>query len=490
MLRREQMIRAMKQRSEPWDVLVIGGGATGAGVAVDAASRGYSVCLVERSDFGAGTSSRSTKLIHGGVRYLQQGNVSLVLEALRERTILRRNAPHLVHDLAFVVPVTDWWEGPFYGVGLKVYDLLAGRHGFGKSRLLTREETAERLPNVERRGLRGGVVYHDGQFDDARLVVELALTAVREGAVVANYVEVVELLTRGGAVDGAIVEDRESNDRLELRARVVVNATGVFADQVRALEEVVPALVRPSQGVHLVLDRRFLPGDHAILVPHTDDGRVIFVLPWKGRVLVGTTDTAVDEPSAHPKPLPEEVAFLLEHAGRHLAHDPGPEDVLSAFAGLRPLVRNEDAASTSSLSRDHVIHVSRGGLVTITGGKWTTYRKMAEDAVDRAAEVGGLEDRPCRTEELPIGEPGNGFDVLDVRRATTLEMACRVEDVLSRRTRMLLLDARAAWALAPRVAREMAQVLGHDPAWEARELESFSNLVQDSLPEGMPLGKA
>jgi glycerol-3-phosphate dehydrogenase len=513
---RDEMLARLERRQGPWDLAVVGGGATGLGVAVDAAARGYDVVLLEGVDFGKGTSSRSTKLVHGGVRYLRQGNIPLVLEALRERGLLRGNAPHLVHDLAFVVPNYDWWEAPFYGIGLKVYDVLAGRYGFGPSRVLSLEETVERIPTIETRGLRGGVVYHDGQFDDARLLVHLARTAVNHGATLLNYTPVTGLLKdREGLVAGVRACDDETGRDLEIEARAVVNATGVFVDGVRRLDEPdAAAMIQPSQGVHLVLARRFLPGETAIMVPKTDDGRVLFAVPWHDRVLVGTTDTPLDEVSIEPRPLGDEVAFLLEHAARYLAEDPVPDDVLSVFAGLRPLVAPEGADDTAALSRDHTLQISASGLVTITGGKWTTYRRMAEDTVDHAATLAGLEPVPCPTHELPIHghwphEPSDaelavhGSDAPAVRRladsvagldqrlhaalptlraevvwAVRHEMARTVDDVLARRTRGLILDARAAIEVAGEVAELMASELGRDEAWASREAATFREMAK------------
>ncbi len=517
---RSDMWDRVRDRTEPWDFVVVGGGATGVGVAVDAASRGYDVLLLEARDFGQGTSSRSTKLVHGGVRYLRQGNVPLVMEALRERGILRRNAPHLVHDLAFVVPNYDWWEAPFYGIGLKVYDALAGKYGFGSSKLLSREETLQRLPTIEQEGLRGGVVYHDGQFDDARLLTHLVWTAWEQGAVLVNHCPVTGLLKdHAGFVAGVRAREEESGQTLEIRAHGVINATGVFTDSVRRMDDPqASGMIVPSQGIHLVLDRRFHPGDSAIMVPETDDGRVLFAVPWHDRVLVGTTDTPVPEPVQEPHPLDEEVAFVLRHAARYLSNDPEPADVLSAFAGLRPLVSAGDGEDTAALSRDHTLHVSATGLVTITGGKWTTYRKMAEDTVDHAAPVAGLDPRPCETRELPIHgyhqaaerfgslavygsdapeleamareNPEWGESIhpelpilgVEVVWAVRREMARRVEDVLSRRTRALLLNARAAAQSAPAVADLMAAEMGRDPGWARREVEAFRSLAQNYLP--------
>ncbi len=514
-MNRLDQIRALENRREAWDVVIVGGGATGLGIAVDAATRGYSTLLLERADFAKGTSSRSTKLIHGGVRYLQQGNVSLVLEALRERGLLTQNAPHLVGHLAFIVPNYTWWDAPFYGIGLKIYDLLAGKLGLGPSKHLSREETLERLPTLEPEGLKGGTIYYDGQFDDARLAVTLARTAVQHGATVLNYCPVVRLLKKNDLVRGLVVLDAESGREHEVSARVVINATGVFTDAVRRMDEPTASeVVTPSQGIHLVLDRAFMPGDSAIMVPKTDDGRVLFCIPWHDRVLVGTTDTAVPGISEEPKPLEEEVEFILTHAARYLTKDPSRDDVLSAFAGLRPLVRTTDASGTASVPRDHSVMVSNSGLVTVVGGKWTTYRKMAEDALAQAATVGGLDSRPCRTEDLrlhgwqertPAGEHWQvygceapavralgtnpperlhenlPYSPAEVRWAARHEMARTVEDVLARRTRALLLDAKASIECAPRVARLMAAELGHSPEWAAQQVEAYRTLARSYL---------
>ncbi|MDA8020170.1 MAG: glycerol-3-phosphate dehydrogenase/oxidase [Thermoanaerobaculia bacterium] len=508
---------------EPFDLLVIGGGATGVGVALDAAARGFRVLLTEATDFGQGTSSRSTKLIHGGVRYLQQGNVPLVMEALRERGILRNNAPHLVSDLKFVVPNYSWWEAPFYGIGMKVYDALAGRYGFGKSRVLSHEETVERLPTIETEGLRGGVIYHDGQFDDARLLLHLLWTAFEQGAVVLNHAPVTQLL-RGddGFLRGATICDQESGESFDVEARLVINATGPFSDQVRQLDN--PAAkprIQPSQGVHVVLPRRFLPGDSAIMVPHTDDGRVLFAIPWHDRVLLGTTDTPLDDVSLEPRPQEEEIDFLLVHAARYLTRDPKRSDVLSVFAGIRPLVaevaEGDDEEATSKISREHSIEVSPSGLLTVAGGKWTTYRKMAQDVVDLAQDLAELEPTPCATETLHIhahhahadrfGELElYGSDALEIRQlqrdleggdqriherleitkaeivwGVREEMARTLEDVLSRRTRALLFDARAAIEAAPTIAGWMAEELGHDPSWAREQVAAFTELAQGYL---------
>lgn len=519
-MNRDETLQRIAERNTPWDIAVVGGGATGIGVALDAAARGFDVVLLEQSDFGKGTSTRSTKLIHGGVRYLQQGNIPLVMEALRERGILRTNAPHLVHDLPFVVPNYRWWEAPFYGVGMRVYDALAGKYGFGHSRNLSLDETLERIPNIETEGLKGGVLYHDGQFDDARLLLALARTAVDQGAALVNYAPVTGLVKDAdGFVAGVEARDAETGATFPVPARAVVNATGAFTDQLRRLDEPgAPPIVRPSQGVHLVLDRSFLAGDAAIMVPHTDDGRILFAIPWLDRVLVGTTDTPIDEVALEPRPLEEEVSFLLEHARRYMERDPSRGDVLSVFAGIRPLVSADEGSDTAEISREHAVRVSESGLVTIAGGKWTTYRKMAEDTVDVVQTVAGLELRDCVTKDLnirgfhshaekfgrlaPFGsdapdvetvmgerdgwdrplQPGLDLTPGEVAWFARSEMARTVEDVLARRTRALLLDARAAASAATAVAEILAEELGRDAAWVEAQVADFRSLARGYLP--------
>jgi glycerol-3-phosphate dehydrogenase len=516
-MRREEMIARLRERREPWDVIVIGGGATGAGVAVDAATRGLSVLLLEREDFGKATSSRSTKLVHGGVRYLEQGNVPLVMEALKERGILRQNAPHLVHDVPFVVPNYSWWEAPFYGIGLKIYDLLAGKYGFGGSKILSREETLAHLPTLRQEGLRGGVIYHDGQFDDARLLIHLIATAVDHGAVAINYAPVVELRKDSdGFLDGVVVLDHETGERFKCPARVVVNATGIFTDEVRRMAEPeASTLISPSQGIHLVLDRKFLREETAVMVPHTSDGRVMFAIPWHNHTVLGTTDTPIDKPSYDPLPFEDEIEFILETAAEYLSHPPRRSDVLSVYVGIRPLVKaaGSDATKTSAISRDHTIHIDASGLLTIVGGKWTTYRRMAQDTVDHAITLGKLPDHPCVTEMLHIhgyAEEADRFGTLAVygsdaeairqlsrdrqELATRLhpalpyiaaevvwaarqEMARTVEDVLARRTRALFLNAHAAIEMAPQVASLLAQELNKDSTWANDQLASFHELA-------------
>jgi glycerol-3-phosphate dehydrogenase len=506
-----------------WDLVVIGGGATGLGTAVDAAARGYRTLLLEADDFTKGTSSRSTKLIHGGVRYLASGQVGLVREALRERGRLLRNAPHVVHDLAFLVPAYAWWERPYYGLGLWLYDRLAGAANLGRSRAVGRDDAETIAPTLRREGLRGGVVYHDGQFDDARLAIALARTFDDLGGTALNAVAVVGLLKdAAGAVRGVRARDAETGEVWELAARGVVNATGVFTDDVRRLDEPeARPLVTVSQGAHIVLDQEFFPGDSAVLIPKTDDGRVLFMIPWHGRVIVGTTDTPIGAPTAEPRPLPQELEFLMAHAGRYLTRAPGPGDVRSLFAGLRPLVAPGGGGKerTSALSREHTVLVSRSGLVTITGGKWTTYRAMGEEAVDLAAKVAGLPARACPTAELrlhgagperPSGpfaaygsdapalqrlaaerpelaeaiHPRLPYAAVEVVWAARNEAARSVEDVLARRTRSLFLDARASAEAAPRVAALLAAELGRDDRWAGLQASAFRDLASRYLLPG------
>ena len=514
-MNRSEMLTRATSRRDPWDVVVVGGGATGAGVALDAAARGYSVLLLERGDFGSGTSSRSTKLVHGGVRYLRQGHVGLVLDALRERGRLRRNAPHVVHDLAFVLPCYSRLEPLYYGAGLVAYDLLAGRHLFGRSSIIRPRTVARMLPTIQTRGLRGGVVYRDGQFDDARLLIHILMTAAEQGATVLNHAPVTAL-TRGpsGEVNGVVARDSETGEEFRAAARVVVNAAGPFCDEVRRMADpATPRLVAASQGSHVVLDRSFLPTDSALLVPETPDGRVLFAIPWHGHTLIGTTDVPIPEAVPEPRPTVEEIDFILETAGRYLAKPPRREDVLSTFAGVRPLVQAGDGR-TADLSRDHTIRTDAPGLLTITGGKWTTYRGMAEECVDRAAKLADLPKRPCPTQELRLhghhddaasfgelavygsdapaiqklmeGESGLAdrlhpalpYRAAEVVWAARSEMARTVADVLARRLRALFLNAAAAVAIAPRVAELMARELKRDEAWAATQVREFGELAK------------
>jgi len=463
-------VRNFGALDDAFDVVIVGGGASGLGAAVDAVSRGYATALVEAADFASATSSRSTKLIHGGVRYLAQGDIGLVRESLRERATLRRNAPHLVHDVAFICPAYRWYDAPYYFAGLRAYDLLAGRATFGSSRYLSARRTLERAPALRSRGLYGSIRYHDGQFDDARLAISLARTAIDRGAVVVNYARAVGFERTAGRIAGVRVRDEERGDEVSVRARVVVNATGIFSDEVRAMDD--PAsrpMLSLSRGSHIVVPREVFPGEDALLVPRTDDGRVLFVIPWLGHVLIGTTDLAERRPSLDPLPTEAEIEYLLEHAGRYLSHAIAPSQITASFCGLRPLV-DRAATATAKLSREHVIDTSASRLVSVAGGKWTTYRQMAQDVIDVAREVGGLAPSPCRTHDLPLSTtalPGTGaklhaalpYTEDDVIYAAREEMARTVGDVLSRRTRASFLDAAASAACEPRVAELLSREL-------------------------------
>ena len=514
-MKRDTVFDQIANAGEPWDFLVIGGGATGLGVAVDASARGYRTLLVEQHDFAKGTSSRSTKLVHGGVRYLKQGNISLVLEALRERGLLCENAPHLVHHLEFIVPIYSWWEGPFYGVGMKIYDRLAGKLGLSPSRVLSREETLKLIPTLEPAGLQRGVSYYDGQFDDSRLAVNLAQSIFDLGGVAVNYTPVISLIKENELIAGAVVRDLESGSEHQFRAKAVINATGVFSDGIRKMDEPdAKTVVAASQGSHVVLPKAFLPGNSAIMVPNTPDGRVLFAVPWHDHVVVGTTDIGVDNITLEPVPMDEEIGFILTNAAKYLSKAPNRSDVLSVYAGLRPLVKVGDAKSTAALSRDHTILISNAGLLTIAGGKWTTYRKMAEDAVGQAQTVAGFEERACKTDHLQIHgwtrqiipeanlrvygadahaireiaqqepelaaklHPELPYIGAEVVWAVRSEMARTVEDVLARRTRALLLGARASIEAAPRVAEIMARELKRDGDWQKQTVRSFAEVAQ------------
>jgi glycerol-3-phosphate dehydrogenase len=513
-LSRQESVRRLRQAG-CFDLLVVGGGATGLGVALDAATRGLSVALVERGDFAQGTSSRATKLVHGGVRYLAQGNIGLVREALRERKAVLENAPHLVQSLAFLMPAFGLkgrlWDRLFYGTGLKLYDMLAGKAGLGATQFLNRAETIESMPGIRRDDLVGSVQYWDGQFDDARLAVALARTAAAHGAVVMNHCPVQGLLHTDGRVNGASIMDKESGEVIPVHARCVVNATGVWVDELRRMDTKAEShMVSPSQGIHLVVDREFLPGDHALLVPKTDDGRVMFAIPWLGKVLLGTTDTPRDAIESEPTPLAGEVDFILGEARKFLARAPSTTDVRSIWGGVRPLVKPpESAASTKDISREHVVVIDESGLVTVTGGKWTTYRAMAEDVIERCLEAGLLETgEPSRTLDLKlIGAPkavahkisdppgahlygteaglldqlpghqrhlGMGLTEAMVRFAVRDEAARTVEDVLARRSRILFLDAQVAETLAGEVAAIIAEETGRG----IEDVARFKELAQ------------
>jgi len=519
MNRRELIDRLKHNPGEIWDMIVIGGGATGMGTALDAASRGYRTLLLEQSDFSKGTSSRSTKLVHGGVRYMAQGDLLLVMEALHERGLMLKNAPHLTFNQEFVIPIYTIWDAILYTVGLTFYDLLAGRLSMGRSRFINKQKTRTRLPLLNAKGLIGGVVYHDGQFDDSRMTVALAQSAAERGAVVLNYFRVSALLKDDrGKIAGVKTIDEVSGDEFNLMAKAVINATGVFADDIARMD--VPGsrpTIKPSQGVHIVLDKSFLQSDSAIMIPKTSDGRVLFAIPWYDAVVIGTTDTPVNDVSLEPVALEEEIRFILQTAGLYMVKRPEREDIHCIFAGLRPLAANpENPSSTKEVSRRHKITLSRSGLISVIGGKWTTYRCMAEETVGKAIKAGFLEKKECITANLNltntkdvdlsdrlhiygagsteirklISENPSLGKQLDPRLPYTIaeilwicknEMPVNVEDILARRTRALLLNARVSLEIAPAVSALMAQELGHDEIWQTMQVESYTKLVKNYI---------
>lgn len=503
-MNRAYMLQELQQTAE-WDMIIIGGGATGLGTALDAAARGYRTLLLEQADFGKGTSSRSTKLVHGGVRYLAQGNVKLVMEALKERGRLLKNAPHLTFVQPFIVPAYRWWEKYYYAIGLRMYDLLSGSWSLGKTKVLSKEATLDWLPSVRSEKLAGGILYFDGQFDDSRLCVELATTASRRKAILLNYAKVNHLEHEKGKIIGLSFIDQISGETHTVKAKSVVNATGVFTDSILLLDDARRhSIVTPSQGIHLVVAADIFPGKAAMMIPKTDDGRVLFAVPWMGKVLLGTTDTPVQEIELEPKPLEAETTYIIEHFNRYSSKPINKEEVLSVYAGLRPLVTQEGNGNTAMLSRDHTLMIAPSGLVTITGGKWTTYRKMAQDAVDNAAFVGKLTKRACPTKTMPIGDPQHKaektknwiqdneeyaaplhpdytYSRADLKYALQHELAVTVEDILARRTRLLFLDARAALQCAPRVARWMAEESGHDEQWQENQVKNFELVARHYL---------
>ncbi|MDE5420239.1 glycerol-3-phosphate dehydrogenase/oxidase [Labilibaculum sp. DW002] len=514
-MKRDKMIREIESLDRKWDVIIVGGGASGLGSAIESATRGYKTLLLEQDDFAKGTSSRSTKLVHGGVRYLAQGNISLVLEALRERGLMKQNAPHLVKDQSFIIPNYTWWGTPYYTLGLTMYDLMAGKLGYGRSLPFSKKRTLKYIPTLKSENLCGGVVYHDGQFDDARLAINLCQTFVENGGVALNYMKVEGIQKSNGKVNAVSVRDMESGKTYALEGKVVLNATGVFVDEIIKMDEPKARdIVKVSQGVHLVLDKEFIPGDYALMIPKTSDGRVLFAVPWHNKVVVGTTDVHKDTAELEPRALEEEVNFILETAGRFLAKPPKRSDVRSVFAGLRPLAApSGEGKKTKEISRGHKIVVSKSGMVTLTGGKWTTYRQMAEDVMNTVANTGGLPEKKSVTRNLKIHGYKKNVDLknpmyfygadeekilsiakeeeglaeylsekLKVINAQVVwgaryEMARTVEDILSRRTRCLLLDAEESIKMAPKVAELLAKELGYDKAWEENQVEEYRELA-------------
>ena len=517
--KRSKLIEKIRDTSA-WDVIVIGGGASGLGVALDALSRGFKTILLEQVDFAKGTSSKATKLVHGGVRYLAQGDISLVKEALHERGLLQKNAPHLVKNQSFIIPNYSWFDGPFYTIGMKIYDLLAGKLSLGKSTHINKEETISRISTVRPKGLYGGVVYQDGQFDDSRLALNIAQTCIQMSGVALNYVRVNSLTKdSNGRINGVIANDTETGEVFTIQGKAIINATGIFVDDILKMDRPeAKQLVRPSQGVHLVFDKSFLPGDDAIMIPKTDDGRVLFLVPWHNRVIAGTTDTPIDEHSLEPVALEQEIDFILKTAGRYLTKQPTRADALAVFAGLRPLAApTGNSNKTKEISRSHKVIVSDSKLLTLTGGKWTTFRRMGQDTIDKAIKIGCLPQKESRSatqkiySAIPTSDRSNhlyiyGADQEDIHAlaqenpewnekliahlefkkaevvwAARNELARTVEDVLSRRVRMLFLDAKAAIEAAPEVARLLAQELDKDENWQNHQIENFQKVAKNYI---------
>ena len=503
-MNRVEMLNQLSQTKQ-WDMVIIGGGATGLGCALDAASRGYKTLLIEQFDFSKGTSSRSTKLVHGGVRYLEQGNIKLVREALRERGYLLQNAPHLTSVQPFIVPVFSWWEKLYYAFGLKIYDLLAGSLSLGKTKVLSKKETIAHLPAINPDKLSGGILYVDGQFDDSRLCIDLAITATSQGASLINYCKATGFEKSKDKISHVKIKDTLSGNEYSVNTKSVINATGVFTDSILQMDDAKRHdLVSPSQGIHLVVDPSFFPGANAMMIPKTTDGRVLFAVPWHGKIVLGTTDTPINTTQIEPIPLEEEIEFILKHINKYCINTIHRSDVKSVYVGLRPLVKIKGKQRTSLLSRDHTLVIAPSGLVTITGGKWTTYRKMAQDAVDNAVFISKQRKTDCRTKSILIGnnkekellikEMIENNDSLgekihvnypylqaEVVYGIKYEMAISVEDILARRTRLLFLDAKAAMVSAPLVAKIMATEMGKNDVWIFDQINQFNTLAKQYL---------
>ncbi len=518
-MKREQLLNQIKQ-DITWDIVIIGGGATGLGTAVEATTRGYKTLLLEQLDFTIGTSSRSTKLVHGGVRYLEQGDISMVFEALNERGLLLKNAPHLVSNQTFLIPSYALWHKPFYTFGLVIYDILSGRKSFGKSRPFSRRNTIRKMPNLIRKNLRGGITYHDGQFDDSRLGLNLAQTAIKNGATVLNYIKVTDLLKENGKITGVQAKDAETNEIFNIKAKTVINATGVFVDGILKKDNPkAKKTVKPSQGVHIVIDKSFLQSDYALLIPKTKDGRILFAVPWHDKVILGTTDEPKEKPEIEPKATEKEIDFILETAGRYLIKKPTRKDIKSVFAGLRPLATPKEEESTKEISRSHKIMTSDSGLISVIGGKWTTYREMGEDIIDKTEKLFSLPKTNSVTEDLKIyGYQENPdftnplyfygsdqdkikelieknpalsnsvSDKLPIIKAQVIfavqnEFARTAYDILARRTRALFLDAEESIKIAPKVIELLAKELNKDLNWQKEELKQFLKIAKGYLPK-------
>lgn len=518
-MKRKELVNKLKKTTN-WDVIIIGGGATGLGAALESVTRGYKTLLLEQYDYTIGTSSRSTKLVHGGVRYLAQGDIRLVLEALKERGLLLKNAPHLVTNMSFLIPSYTWWYKPFYTIGLTIYDLLSGKYRIGRSVPYSKEKTLKKIPTLVEMKLRGGISYHDGQFDDARLGINLMQSVIENGGVALNYFKVENLLKENNKICGVLAKDIETGKSYKINGKVVLNATGVFVDDLIQKDNLkANKMVKPSQGVHLVIDKKFLQSDYALMIPKTKDGRVLFAVPWYDKVIIGTTDVPKEDAIIEPRATKEEIDFILETAGRYLKTKPTRADVKSIFAGLRPLAAPKKGVNgkTKEISRKHKIITSNSGLVSIIGGKWTTYREMGEDAIDKLVEVAMLKTKESITENFKIhGFKKNvdfndslcfyGSDIDKIKEliseksqladwiskdlriikaqviwAVRHEYARKVEDVLARRTRALFLDAKESIRIAPKVARLMAEELEYDKNWQNEQVQDYIKLANGYL---------
>jgi glycerol-3-phosphate dehydrogenase len=491
-LNRSSNLKLLKINKLTFDFIIIGGGATGLGCALDASSRGYSVILLEKFDFCKGTSSKSTKLVHGGVRYLEKGQIGLVYEALKERAILKKNAPHLVKQVGFLIPAYNFFLKFYYFLGLKFYHFISGSLSFDKPKMVNKEAALKIVPNVNENLLKGGVVFFDGQFDDSRMGIDIALSADANKALLFNYMSVESLIKENSKIKGVVVEDTLSKDKFSINGANVINATGVFSKSIMNMDSLkFKAIIRPSQGIHLVIDKKFLNGNIGILVPKTSDGRVLFAVPWLGHVILGTTDTLVNEPSIDPIPSNNEIDFILYNAQKYMSLKPTRKDVKSVFVGLRPLVAKDLKSKSKDISRKHKIIISDTGLVSVIGGKWTTYRKMAEKVIDKSIDISGLDFKKSITSDLKIS---NGLKNIDYSKDSLSEkfylsenliiyyirneMAINLDDIMSRRSRCLFLDIKESVFIAPKVVDIMAKELSKNNDWKKDQLKQFYKLTK------------
>lgn len=497
-----------------FDVIVIGGGATGLGVAVEAITRGYSTLLLEAYDYGKGTSSKSTKLVHGGIRYLANFDFALVKEGLEERYYFLNNAPHLAKKQSYLIPFHNLFERFKYSVGIALYDAFAKDKKIGKSQFLSHDQLLSQAPQINPAGMSGGAIYYDGVFDDTRMLVTLLRTFEAQGGMVLNYHPVTDFLYQNNKISGVKAFDSLQGRVLEFTAKTVINATGTLTDVLlnKAEPQQAHQTVSAAQGTHLVFDKAIFDSPHCLVIPETSDGRILFVLPWHDKIIVGTTDVAVDQPSIEPIAQSAEIDFILETLNRYTKAPVTKAQVKSVFCGQRPLVRDPTQKSTKKISRRHEILETDNGLISIVGGKWTIYRRMGEDTINYAVRKNYLPASQSVTRDfklfghtasidqshlavygsqaekiLAIQKQTGNFDKIhpdlpylqaEIIYQVREEQAKTVEDVLARRTRAVLLDAKAAKQAAPLVAKLMATELGHDEAWVAQQVESFERFVR------------